>query len=256
MAIAAGPDEFAGLEIALLRQHVREQRVRGDVERHAEEDVGAALVELAAQPSVRHVELEERVAGHELHLVELAHVPGAHDDAARIRIGAQLLHHLGDLVDVPAVGRRPVAPLLAVHGSELAAGVGPLVPDGDAVIAQVLRVGLAAQEPQQLVGDRLEVHALGGHQRKSRGEIEAHLVAEHRQRAGAGAIGLARAVAAHVAHEFEILLHGVSGRLRRCREIARRLAPPVRHEQQREADEQHGQRQQHAHGEPVRSPAR
>ena len=68
MAIAARPDEVAHFEIALLRQHVSEQRVGGDVERHAEEDVGAALVQLAAQASVRHVELEERVARHERHL--------------------------------------------------------------------------------------------------------------------------------------------------------------------------------------------
>ena len=82
MAVAAGPDELAHFEVALLREHVREQRIGGDVERHAEENVGAALVELTTQPPVRHVELEERVTGHELHLVELAHVPGADDDAA------------------------------------------------------------------------------------------------------------------------------------------------------------------------------
>src|SRR6185295_5339800 len=93
MAIATGPHEVADLEIALLREHVREQRIRGDIERHAQKNVRAALVELAAQFVVRHVELEERVAGHELHLVELAHVPGADDDAARIRIRAQLSDH-------------------------------------------------------------------------------------------------------------------------------------------------------------------
>ena len=75
------------------------------------------------------------------------------------------------------------------------------------MIAQELRVGLTAQEPQQFVGNRLEVHPLGGHQRKTRGQVEAHLVAEHRERAGAGSIRLARAVAAHVAHEFEKLFH-------------------------------------------------
>ena len=39
VAVAAGPDELAEAEVALLRHHVREQRVRRDVERHAEEDV-------------------------------------------------------------------------------------------------------------------------------------------------------------------------------------------------------------------------
>src|SRR6185312_14823912 len=46
VAVAAGPDELARLEIALLREHMGEQRVARDVERHAEEYVGAALIEL------------------------------------------------------------------------------------------------------------------------------------------------------------------------------------------------------------------
>ena len=49
VAIAAGPDEVAYIEIALLRDHVREQGVAGDVERHAEEEVGAALIKLAGE---------------------------------------------------------------------------------------------------------------------------------------------------------------------------------------------------------------
>src|SRR4029077_18248241 len=49
VTVAAGPDEFAHLEVALLRQHVREQRIGSDVERHAEKNVGAALVDLATQ---------------------------------------------------------------------------------------------------------------------------------------------------------------------------------------------------------------
>ena len=42
---------------------------------------------------------------------------------------------------------------------------------------------------------------------KPAAEVEAHLVAEHRQRAGAGAVVLAVAVVAHVAHEIEVRLH-------------------------------------------------
>ena len=34
-------------------------------------------------------------------------------------------------------------------------------------------------------------------------------------------------------------------------DIARRLITTISHEHQRESDEQHGQRQQHAHGEPA-----
>ena len=55
--------------------------------------------------------------------------------------------------------------------------------------------------------DEGDTGGLGRHRRESRGEIEAHLVTEHAQRAGAGAIRLARAVLADVAEEIEILLH-------------------------------------------------
>ena len=92
----------------------------------------------------------------------------------------------------------PSSPFASAHSSQMR----------DAVLAQVLRVGLAAQEPQQLVGDGLEVHALGGDQRETRRQVEAHLVTEHRERAGAGAIGLGGAVAADVPHEVEELFHG------------------------------------------------
>ena len=47
MTVAAGPDEVAGFEAGLLCDQMRKQRVRGDIERHAEEDIGAALIKLA-----------------------------------------------------------------------------------------------------------------------------------------------------------------------------------------------------------------
>ena len=42
------------------------------------------------------------------------------------------------------------------------------------------------------------------------GEIEAHLMPEYGQRAGAGAVGLGDTVIAHAAHEVEVLLHGLN----------------------------------------------
>ena len=114
VAVPARPDEVAEVQIALLRQHHRQQRIAGDVEGHAQEDVGAALVELATElaaparailgPGRCHIELEQGVAGHQRHLVELGHVPGADDDAPAVGVGLELLHHLGDLVDVPPPG--------------------------------------------------------------------------------------------------------------------------------------------------------
>src|SRR5512138_1257529 len=45
MRIAQRVNEVAGCKASRLRHHHRQQRVARDVERHAEEDVGAALVE-------------------------------------------------------------------------------------------------------------------------------------------------------------------------------------------------------------------
>ena len=71
-----------------------------------------------------------------------------------------------------------------------------------------------AQEPEQLVDDRLQVQLLGGDQREALGEVEAHLMAEHRERAGAGAVALLHAVGEHVLHQIEILAHRASLRQR------------------------------------------
>ena len=47
MRVAQRVDEFARLQTAHLGNHHGQKRVAGDVERHAEEDVRAALVKLA-----------------------------------------------------------------------------------------------------------------------------------------------------------------------------------------------------------------
>src|SRR5688572_20933482 len=57
--VAPGPDELPGCKIALLGEHVRQQRVRSDVERYAQKDIGAALIELTRKPAVVHPELEQ-----------------------------------------------------------------------------------------------------------------------------------------------------------------------------------------------------
>ena len=113
-----------------------------------EEEVGAALVKLAAQFAVAHVELKKGVAGGERHLVELADVPRADDEATAVGVGFDLRNDLVDLVDAPAIGRAPVAPLRAVHAAEVAVFIRPLIPDAHAVLVEVADVGVAAQKPQ------------------------------------------------------------------------------------------------------------
>ena len=180
-----------------------------------QEDVGAALVELAAELAVGHIELEEGVAGHECHLVQLGHVPGADDDAAAVGIALELLDDFGNLVDMRAVGLGPAAPLHAVDRAQVAGFlVGPFVPDGAAALLQPFHIAVAAQKPQQLKDDGLQVHLLGRDQGEAFIEVEAHLVAEHaaRARARARAVGLGRAMLEHMAHKgFVLAAHGAQG---------------------------------------------
>ena len=69
---------------------------------------------------------------------------------------------------------------MPVDRAKVAIGVGPFVPDGDAVVVQIFDVGVAVQEPEQLVHDRLQRQALGGQHREAGRQVEAHLMAKHR----------------------------------------------------------------------------
>jgi hypothetical protein len=82
VGIAQGVDEIAHFQPADLGHHMGQQRIAGDVERHAQEDVAAALVQLAAELAIGNIELEQAVAGHQRHLLQLGHVPGTDDQPA------------------------------------------------------------------------------------------------------------------------------------------------------------------------------
>ena len=79
---------------------------------------------------------------------------------------------------------------MAIDRTEVTVFIGPLVPDRDSVVLEILDIGVACNEPQKLVDYRFEVHFLGGEQRKALAQVETHLVAEHALRAGAGAVAL------------------------------------------------------------------
>ena len=198
MAIAPGPDEITHVQVALLRHHVGQQGVAGDVEGHAQKNIGTALVQLAAQFAFAlwrlcgcYIELKKRVARHQRHLVQLGHVPAAHDNAAAVGVGLQGFDDVGNLIDMAAIWRGPTAPLHAVHRAQVARlGIRPLVPNAHAAFLEPVVVGRASQEPQQLLDDAAQVHLLGGHQREAFVQIKTHLVAKHALGAGAGAIGL------------------------------------------------------------------
>ena len=203
-------DELAQLQVADLRNHHCQKRVRRNVERHAQKGVGAALVELARQAAVAHVELKKRVAGRQSHMVDVGHVPGAHNQAARVGVGLYVVDEFADLVDMRAVGCGPRAPLIAIDVAKVAILVGPLVPDSYTVVLQVFNVGVARQKPQQFVNNRFQVQFFRRQAGESRVQVEAHLVAEGADGARSSAVAFLVARRNNVRQHIEILFHCVA----------------------------------------------
>ena len=101
MQVAKGVDEVARLQSANLRDHQREQRVAGDVERHAQKNIRAALVKLAAQFTVAHIKLKHRMARRQGHAVNVGDIPRADYQAATVGIAFDFLDDGGDLINAP-----------------------------------------------------------------------------------------------------------------------------------------------------------
>ena len=75
------------------------------------------------------------------------------------------------------------------------------------MFAQETHVRLAAQEPEQLVDDRLEMQLLRGEQRKTLPQIEPCLRAENGNRPDARAIRARLAALEHQAEEIVVFAH-------------------------------------------------
>ena len=91
------------------------------------------------------------MARRQRHAFDLGRIPSGDDQPARIGIAADFIDDIGDLIDAAAVRRRPRAPLVAVDWTEVTVLVGPWVPDAHAVLVEIFDIGVAAQEPEQLV---------------------------------------------------------------------------------------------------------
>ena len=136
--------------------YVREEAVGCDVEWNAEEDISRPLVHLTMKSPAEDIELDERMAGHQGHGVEVIDVPCTDDDPAGGRILLDQPDGLGDLVVDAPITALPASPLLTIDGSEIPMLIRPLVPDADTVVLQVTDVGASFQEPEQLMDDARE----------------------------------------------------------------------------------------------------
>jgi hypothetical protein len=213
--VAEGVHELAGLVSANLREHHGEEGVGGDVEGDAEKEVSASLVELAAEAGrlrvgIVNVELKEKVAGWKGHLIDLGHIPGGDEVASGSGVVPEAVDEVGDLINGGAIGFGPGPPLLSVDWPEIAIFVGPFVPDGDFVFLEIGNVGVAFEEPKELVDDRAQVKFFGGEARKPVAEVVADLSSEDAERPGSGAVPSFLSIFQNIGEEVEVGLHAKS----------------------------------------------
>ena len=179
MCVAQRVHKVAILQSARLRYHHGKQCIRCNIEWHPQKYVGRPLIELTAQPSLRHIELEQYVARRQMHLLQLAHIPRRHQQASRVRVAFYLAYQIAYLVHMAAVGTSPRTPLVSVYGTQLSVWPSPFVPNAHLVVVQVLHIRFATQKPQQLVYYRTQMQLFGGEQREAVVKVEPHLIAKH-----------------------------------------------------------------------------
>mmetsp|Transcript_27304 Transcript_27304/g.73803 ORF Transcript_27304/g.73803 Transcript_27304/m.73803 type:complete len:383 (+) Transcript_27304:427-1575(+) len=213
------------LQVADLGHHAGEQRVGGDVEGHPQAYVARALVHKAGQLAMRHEKLAKHVAGRQRHVSQGCGVPSGEQQAAVVGVGfdardevCQLVHTLACVVGVHVlVLCSKVPPLEAVHwpqvtflpviqanGVQVLAG-GVAVPDVDVLVLQISGVGTALHKPQQLLCYATPKGALGGEQRESMAQVEAHRAAKASIGAGARAIWPVHASLNDVLDQLQVL---------------------------------------------------
>ena len=206
MRVAHGVDELPRFVARHMGEHFQQERVGGDVEGHAEEHIGGALVELQVHGAVLDADLPERVTGRERHVVNLAWVPGRDDEAAAVGVVFNLLNEVRDLVG-GAARFREATPLVAVYGAKITVFIGPFIPNADAVVFQVFDVGVAIEEPEEFVDDGFEVELFGGDQREAFAQVIAALHPKVRNRARTGAIIAGNPLFHHGFECVEVFLH-------------------------------------------------
>ena len=202
-------DEFTRLKPGDLGHHHRQKGVTGDIEGNTEEEVGAALVELARQTIAGHVELKQQVAGRQCHLGHVRDVPSRNDQASRFGVGSNFVFHPRDLINRASVGLGPGPPLVPIHGAQVAVFVGPLVPDRDLVVLEPANVGVSSQEPQQFVDHGPDVDFFGGEKWESLGQVEPHLSTKQTTRSNAGTVFAIKAMTEDFVQKLQVCTHEI-----------------------------------------------
>ena len=101
----------------------------------------------------------------------------------------------------------PRAPLVAIDMPQIAIFIGPLIPYAHSVVLQIFNIGVACQEPQQLVYNRLQVQLFGCEQGETLLQVKTHLITKGTDSTRSGTVVFACTIVENVLQEVEILFH-------------------------------------------------
>jgi hypothetical protein len=82
----------------------------------------------------------------------------------------------------------PIAPLSAIHWTEVTVGIGPLVPYSYIMVVQIFDICVTCNEPKQLVNYGFQMYLFCGDKRKAISQIETHLMSENADGSSACAV--------------------------------------------------------------------
>lgn len=137
MRVTKAVDEPPRTVAGNLRDHHQKQAVARYVERHAEEDVGAALVKLEVHLAILvDVDLPEAMARRECHALDFAWIPRGDNVTPTKWVFLDSFDQVYDLVfGLPSIIHTvPVTPLFRVYRAEIAVTISPFVPYRDAML--------------------------------------------------------------------------------------------------------------------------
>src|ERR1019366_1950788 len=122
------------------------------------------------------------------HSCNLGRIPRTYDQASRIGITLDFINQPLYLISCFSVCPLKRAPLFPIHRPQFSLLIGPLIPDMDVVLLQIVYVGIALQKPEQFINNGSCMQLLCGHKWEACTQIEAHRMAENAQGSGSCAV--------------------------------------------------------------------
>ena len=148
------------------------------------------------------------MAGRQGHFFDIGGVPGGDHEPAGIRIGPDFVLHPCDLINGLPVWSRPRAPLVTINRAQFAVGVGPIVPYGNAVLAEPFDVGISPEKPQEFDNNRAQVELFSCQAGKALGQIETHLMPKNAPCSRTGAVAAVGAARKNSVQKIQVNTHG------------------------------------------------